>query len=297
MFPSWSRSYALVQQSWNVLKQDKEIMIFPVLSGLVSMAVGASFIVPIVLMLMHQGNAPHPAGTHEKVHIEAAWYAYMFLFYLCSYFVTIFFNVGVMKCAAIRMDGGDPTVADGFKGAFAHIGGIFMWSLVSATIGMILRAIERRAGLLGSIAASILGIAWTFLTYFAVPVIIFENTDALTAIKRSGELFKRTWGEAVVGQSGMGLVFGVLSLLGLFPIVAAVFLLSQGSVAVPVAVMLVATAIAYWIAIAVVSAALQGVYHVALYRYASTGQIAGGFSQDLVAGNWVPKTARAGFFG
>lgn len=287
MFGSFSRSYELVRTSWNVLRQDKEIMVFPVLSGLISLGVAATFVVPLIVFAL---NAPDGAKSLEEKW-EPIYYVYMFAFYLVSYFVTVFFNVGVMKCAAIRMDGGDPTVADGFRGAFAHVGGIFAWSLVSATVGLLLRMLENKSQLLGKIVASLIGVAWALLTYFAVPVIIFENASVGDAIRRSGTLFKKTWGEAVVGEAGMGLFFGLLALVGAIPLGIAIMLATQGSLAIPLAVMIGAGVLIYWVALAVVSAALQGVFHVALYRFAATGQVAPGFSQDLVSGHWHPKTA------
>lgn len=291
MFNSVSRSYQLVRHSWAVLKQDKEILIFPVLSGIASLAVAASFIVPLVVLGMHDQAATTADGQshHAEFRMNAAWYAYSFLFYLASYFITIFFNVGVMHCASIRMNGGDPTVADGFKGAFARIGAIFLWSLVSATVGMVLRAISERAGLIGKIVTSLLGVAWSILTYFAVPVMIFEGAGVGKSIKRSGELIKKTWGEALVGQGGMGLFFSLLFLLGLIPAGIGVWLAAQGTAGVLVAVVLGAATLFYWIGLAVVSAALQGVFHVALYRYASTGQVSGGYPEELIARHWTPK--------
>src|SRR6185295_2327308 len=291
MFNRFSRSYQLVRHSWAVLKQDKEILIFPVLSGIASLAVAASFIVPLVIFGMHQPAETAPAGAHKdpEFQMQAAWYAYLFLFYLVSYFITIFFNVGVMHCASIRMNGGDPTVADGFKGAFARIGAIFMWSLVSATVGMILRAIEERAGIVGKIVSAIAGVAWSLLTYFAVPVMIFEGAGVFRSIRRSGELFKKSWGEAVIGESGMGLFFACLFLLGLIPAGLAVYLGAMGSAGVVLAVVLGAVALFYWIALAVISAALQGVFHVALYRYAATGQVPSEYPEELIQRHWRPK--------
>jgi hypothetical protein len=195
-----------------------------------------------------------------------------------------------MHCASIRMNGGDPTVADGFKGAFSRIGAIFMWSLVSATVGMILRAIAERAGLIGRIITSLLGVAWSILTYFAVPVMIFEGAGVGRSIKRSGELIKKTWGEALVAQSGMGLFFGMLFLLGLIPLFGSIFLAAQGSLGAIVAVIVGAAVVFYWIGLGVVSAALQGVFHVALYRYASTGVVPSGYPEELIARHWKPKS-------
>ncbi|NUN50114.1 MAG: hypothetical protein HUU15_14905 [Candidatus Brocadiae bacterium] len=291
MFHSISRSYALVCHSWNVLKRDKEIMIFPVLSALASLLVAASFIVPVVMYQMAHPSSGSTAqgGRQGEFEMQTAWYVYTFLFYVVSYFITIFFNVGVMHCAAKRMDGGDPTVADGFHGALSHIGSIFMWSLVSATVGMVLRAISERSGLIGRIVVSFLGIGWSLLTYFAVPVMIFEGVGAFDAIKRSGTLFKRTWGETVVGEAGMGLFFGLLAMIGLVPIGLAIFLAMQGTLGIGLGITLGASVLVYWIALGVISAALQGVFHVALYRYASTGRISGDYPQERIAAQWRAK--------
>lgn len=291
MFESISRSYQLVRHSWAVLKQDKEIMIFPVLSGFASLAIAASFIVPLILFGLHHSAEAGAAGAsrHTEVHVQGAWYAYGFLFYLTSYFITIFFNVGVMQCANIRMNGGNPTIGDGFRGAFSRLGAIFLWSIVSATVGMVLRVIEERAGLVGKIVSSIAGVAWSILTYFAVPVMIFEGAGVGRSIKRSGELIRKTWGEALVAQGGMGLFFGLLFLLGLVPIALAIFLGAQGSLGILAAVMMGAAAVFYWIALAVISTALKGVFHVALYRYAATGVVPAGYPEDLVARHWRPK--------
>jgi hypothetical protein len=283
MFGSFSRSYQLVRHSWAILRQDKEILIFPVLSGAASIALAASFIVPLLLFGDHE-------TTDNKMKIDVWWYVFTFLFYLVSYFITIFFNVGVMHCASIRMNGGDPTVADGFQGAISHIVQIIVWSAISATVGMILRVIEERAAIVGKIVASILGLGWSFLTYFAVPVMIFEGKNAKRALKRSAELFKKTWGETVVGQAGIGLFFGWLAVAGAVPVAGAIFLASQAMLPTVVAILIIAVAILYWIALGVVSAALKGIFNVALYRYAATGQVVAGFPEDAIARHWQPKS-------
>ena len=118
---------------------------------------------------------------------------------------------------------------------------------------------------------------------------IFEGAGVGRSIRRAAELFKKTWGETVVGQAGMGLFFGLLSLLGAIPIALAGVLATQGTLGVAAAVLLGSGAIFYWIALAVVSAALKGVFHVALYRYAASGQVPAEFPTELIAGQWRPK--------
>jgi hypothetical protein len=281
MFGSFSRSYQLVRHSWAILRQDKEILIFPILSGIASTALAASFLIPFVL-------STHQDSAEQKIRIDFWWYLFTFLFYLVSYFITIFFNVGVMHCASIRMSGGKPSIGDGFQGAISHVVPILVWSLISATAGVILKVIEQRLALVGRLVASILGLGWSFLTYFALPVMIFEDRSAGRAMKRSAELFKRTWGEAVVGQAGLGVFFGWLAVAGAIPVALAVFLAAQGTLGAAVATLVIAVAIVYWIALAVVAAALKGIFNVALYRFAATGR-AGGFPPELIAGHWEPK--------
>src|SRR5436190_4567174 len=239
MFGSFSRSYQLVRHSWTILRQDKEILFFPIISGVLSIALAASFLIPLVLYA-------HEDPADQKVRIDFWWYLFTFLFYLVSYFITTFFNVGVMHCASIRMSGGDPTIGDGFQGAISNIVPILVWSLISATVGVILRFIEQRLALVGRIVASVLGLGWSFLTYFVVPVMIFEGKSARRAMKRSAELFKRTWGESVVGQAGMGLFFGWLAVAGAVPVALAVFLASQGTLGAAAATLVIAVAIFYW---------------------------------------------------
>lgn len=49
MFARIARSWELMKQSWQVLRQDKELMLFPIISTLACLLVMASFVTPIVL--------------------------------------------------------------------------------------------------------------------------------------------------------------------------------------------------------------------------------------------------------
>ena len=66
----------------------------------------------------------------------------------------------------MRLEGKDPTVADGFRAAFNRLHNIFGWALVSATVGLILRIIEDRSEKIGRIVSGLLGMAWTADTIF-----------------------------------------------------------------------------------------------------------------------------------
>src|SRR6266571_1096655 len=128
------------------------------------------------------------------------------------FFVSIYFNAAVMGAAMIRLNGGDPTISDGLKVARANIRRIAGWALLTATVGLILRAIAERFGFLGRIIAGALGAAWGIITYLVVPVLIFEKIGPWAAVKRSGSLLRQTWGEAAGGYFSLGAIIVLLAL-------------------------------------------------------------------------------------
>ena len=202
MFGKISYTFSLMSASWQVLKKDKELLVFPLLSGICCLLVIASFAVPVFMT----GSYAPPAGEATTAQ-QVAYYLTLFAFYFCNYFVIIFFNAAVISCAVIRLAGGDPTVSDGLRAAFSRIHLIAAWALVSATVGVVLRILEDRSRTVGRIVISLLGAAWAVVTYLAVPVLVVEQAGPLTAFKRSARLLKDTWGEQLVGGFSFGLVF------------------------------------------------------------------------------------------
>ena len=194
----------------------------------------------------------------------------------------------------MRLNGRDPTFKDGIKNAWKHIGNIFVWSIITATVGLILRMIvdrienSERLGpvgkIVGMIFVGIFGMVWGFLTFFVIPVMIFENKNAFESIKHSGSLFKKTWGENVIGQFSMGMVFGLLSLIGV-----GIFLPAFLSGSLPVIVIVGAFAVLYWILLAIVSTSLNGIFVAAMYNYAKTGKVPSAYSPELVKGAFKAK--------
>lgn len=254
------RGWQLAKMSLRIVRKDKEILLFPFLSAVVTLTILASFFVGM-LFAMDFG-----AGDFEG--FSWAFFAFWVAFYLVSFFVAVFFNVAVIGCATIRMNGGDPTVRDGLRIAGENIKYILMWTLFAATIGVILRAILEKAGILGKFVVGALGVAFTIAAYFAVPVFVYEKLGPWKALKRSVSLFKNTWGEAIAGNLGLGIVFFLLALAGLLPIVAGAYLMTFWSVVIGFGI-----AVIYWIVLALVYSAAQSVLVAALYRYATTGKI------------------------
>src|SRR5262249_54953434 len=199
-----------------VLRTDKQLIVFPILSGICCLLVLLSFVLPFVLSpqllnlvdnQVNQGQVP--------------WWGYVvaFAFYFCNYFVIVFFNSALISCALMRFNGLEPTLGDGFKAAAARLPQILAWALVSATVGVLLKIIENSSEKVGQFIAGLLGLVWGVLTYFVVPVLVVEKLGPIDAIKRSAAILRKTWGESLVANLGIGLIMMVLFLVALLPAV------------------------------------------------------------------------------
>lgn len=280
MFERLSRSWELTKASLAVLSADKELLIYPLLSGLASVLVLITFAVPAVLA----GLGDRLATGDDGVRVLGAIVA--FCFYVTQYFVILFCNTALVGAALIRLRGGDPTVGDGFRIAFQRLGVILGYAVVSATVGMVLRAIAQRGGVLGRIVSSFFGLAWGLATFLVVPVLVVEGVGPIEAVKRSAAYLKKTWGEQLAGNLGLGAVFGLLTFavagLGIAGIIAAAALESGLLLGLAVVGM-----VAAFVAIGLVSSALGGIYAAAVYRYAVDGQAGAFFPERLVKDAFV----------
>jgi hypothetical protein len=273
------RSWDLVKASWSVLRADKELLLFPVASTIVTLIVVALFAIPV---LATDGPSRWVDGQWSIVDLVL-----LFLFYVITSAVVIFCNAALVGAANIRLQGGDPTVRDGFRIALSHIGSILGWAVITATVGMVLRALRERGGIVGVIAAAIGGVAWSLITFLVVPILVIEGVGPVDAIRRSGELLRKTWGEQIVGNASIGLVFGLLAVVVALAGFALAGIVSAG--AWPLGVGLGAITLAVVLALSLLGGTLSGIFTVALYRYATTGQPGGTFDVEAMNSAFRPK--------
>ena len=281
MAGTFSRSVQIFKESFEVLRQDKELVLFPIISGIITILITVSFMLPLAFLF---------ANDNGDFKMNPFYYVVIFVLYLLGYFVVIFFNTGLIACAHIRLNGGDPSFRDGLHFAMNNLGKIFGWALISATVGLILRMIRERGGIFGAIAAGLVGIAWNLLTFFVIPVMIFENAGVFDSIKSSASLFKRTWGENVVLRFSVGFIIFLLALVGVIPIALAA--LTKSAVVI---ILVAAVVVIYWAVLGVLSASLNGIFAAALYNYATTGTVPSAYSPEVIAGAFEQKERR-GFF-
>jgi len=282
----FQRSLDLVKACWQVLKADKELIWFPIISSIAMLVVTILFLVPASALLGLFGAATGAEVSEGSI----LGYVIGFLWFFVAYFVSLYFNVALIGAALIRLDGGDPTLSDGIRIANSRLSKIAQYAAISAFISLVLQQIKERAGFLGGIIGFLGEAAWAIVSFLVLPILIVEDIGVFEAIQRSTAMLKKTWGEQLVGSGGMGLIFFLISLALIFVGGALIFVLAQLSGAL--AVLGVILLIVAFLVMGAISGALGGIYKAMLYRYAETGEVGLGMDAALVSGAFKPKRKR-----
>ncbi|MBI2675211.1 MAG: hypothetical protein HYX24_02035 [Candidatus Aenigmarchaeota archaeon] len=279
MFEAFSRSWEITKLSFDVIKKDRELLLFPLLAAIFSLIFSLAMLFPTVIALILKGIGPEAYGILE--------YVVIFLTYLGLAVIATFFNVCVVYTTKRRFEGGNATFGESIRFGLSKIHLILAWGLVSATVGLILRVIDsmaERAGKVGyillKITAFILGMAWSIVTIFVVPGMVYHNLGPFEAIKRSAETLKKTWGENLFRYFGLGLaqlVFVVLGLIGAF-----ILFFALGGLGAAGMIAAIAIAILYFLAVGLIFSAANTIFSTALYAYADTGKLPEGYSEEIV---------------
>jgi hypothetical protein len=213
-FTRLSNGWQLALNSFAVLKANRQLIIFPILSAIAMLLAISSF---VLAMFASAGWDAELLKEQSTV----ANYAILFLYYLVNYFIVVFFNTALVHCTHLYFNGEEPTVAKGLRFALTRIGAIFSWAIFAATVGTILRAIQDKVGTLGKIITGLIGIVWSVATFFVVPIIAYENLGPIAAFKRSASLMKEKWGESI----GASFSFGIIQFLAILLLAVPSFVL------------------------------------------------------------------------
>jgi nitrate reductase gamma subunit len=265
-FDRLSNGWKISMNSFKVLKENKQLVIFPILSGISLLLILSSFVTIMLAAAGWDTEAIEEPGQTTSI-------LYLFLYYLVNYFVVVFFNTALVHCTRLYFQGEEVTIEKGLRFSLSRIGSIFAWSMFAATVGTVLRLIQENAGWLGKILAGLIGIVWSVATFFVVPVIAYENVGPLQAFKRSSQLMKEKWGERL----GAGFSFGLVQIVALLVVGLPLFFI--GAIAHP-AVGIVLAVLGCLLVMAVISAA-QTIFVSAVYHNV-TGDPVQHFNQQLI---------------
>lgn len=272
------RGWGLTKKSWALLNEHRSLIRFPLYGAVATTLLAIVFLGP-GLYLFDQDEL---AGAIPLIVIGV---------YVLSV-VGFYFSVGLAACADLIFRGQEATVADGLAVARSRFSQICGWAAISTAISLVMGVLENQGGIGGEIAARLVGMAWSLVTFLAVPVIAIEGTGPFETLKRSASMFRERWGQQITGNIAIG---GAVGLLGILP---AVLLIAVGiaiwsSASFLGALLVVVGALVLAIAL-LISKALSGIFGVALYRYALDGETVGGFTQAELESAVKVKGGRRG---
>jgi hypothetical protein len=276
MFESLQRSWDLLSESLSLLARDKRLLLFPIISAITTILVNLTFLMP----LFASGMLSNVMLSDRLRHGDSATYGFLFVFYYINYFVTVFFNSALVAAAGMALEGAHVTLSAGLAVAGSRLGRIAYWTFIASTIGLVLRAIQNQAGRAGRAAAGLFGMAWSLVTYFIIPVMVFEDRPVFDSIDRSVKLFRKAWGEEATSGFGFGLIWMLASIPGFL-------LISFGGRARNLET--ATLGFFYFILLATLASAVRGIFTAALYRYAAHAEVPNWFSSHLIQGAFVSR--------
>ncbi len=280
----FDRSWKLAKSSFRVIKKDPELFAYVILSSIISFAVLLLFLLPIIF------SEFYVAFTGSLFAELASWMIY-FILYLCLFLVGTFFNFAIVYTTANRFSGHNAKFFESLKFAFSKLHLIFLWSLVSATVGIILKVLEnvgKRGGvgaIISQISRFILGMAWTISTIFVIPIMVYKGYGPVKSIKQSVKTLKKTWGEYLIKGVGFGLTLLTFLFVGLIigiPLAVLGFMINGllGGIMMLIIV-------AYCVILFMIFGLMNQVYNTALYIYAETGHIPQEFNENQLKGSFL----------
>jgi hypothetical protein len=199
IFTRFSNGWTIAMNSFSVLKANRQLILFPILSGISMILVITSF---VVILFASAG------WDTENIREQSTLvnYLFVFLYYLLNYFVIVFFNTALIHCTHLYFNGEEPTIRKGLQFSISRIGVILSWAAFAATVGTALRILQDNLGSIGKFVTGLIGIVWSVTTFFVVPVIAYENLGPIAAFKRSASLMKEKWGESLSASFSFFLV-------------------------------------------------------------------------------------------
>lgn len=280
-------SWLLFKEAWRFFKADPELFWVPIIFGIlcvfsVLILIGLLFFSLVGMELITAGEVEElPAGLG---------YGFVFLLYVATAFTYALSQASVVYTVSTRTRGGDATLGESIKAAFSFAGTLFVWSLITSTVGIILHVVSERSKLLGKVVAWLLGATWAVLTYFVVTAVVLEKQSAFPAIKRSGQVFKTTWGETFVSNISLGLTFFLAHVLAFLALVGFIVMAIITELTF---IYLVGFALyGLWLFIAIfVHEVLHAILKTLLFIYATEDTAPENFDQELLS-NMLARTTK-----
>jgi hypothetical protein len=277
-----ARTQEIMSAAWQIIKEDKQLLLLPIASSLCLMALTATIVVPVAV-----GSLTGASDAEELHQLASLPYVGLFLFYVTAYAIGIYFNAALACCALRKFEGKSASIIDGLRDATACLPQILGWAVVTTTVGLLLKMVERRSGFVGKLIVKVVGVAWSVATFLVVPVLVAEKKGPLDAVRESVQLLRKTWGEDLLAGLGFSLLYFLWAIPGAFA-----FLVGFGMIASHpmLALIIMVLAILYFPLLGLVLSTMSTIFDVVLYRFAKQGTVTSGFNRDLLETSFVTRS-------
>lgn len=263
---TFSDSWKLTKTAFRLIREDRALLVFPVVAGLAIVGVLAILAAGMFYLVL----PPYTDGSLAEPYVGLIVVAFVAAYFLMT-FLAVYCTAALVGAATLKLNGQQPSAADGWRVARSRLGRLIVWSILTATVGLAIQAISSRVrGVGGLLIAGIGGASWAIATYFILPVILYEDLGAWRSLARSARLFLSTFGRSFISNA----VVGLLITLG----VVVAFLLGLTGLAflgtsVYLGIGMLVVAIGVGAVVVLIGATAEGILRAALYRYATTGKV------------------------
>lgn len=266
------RGWELTKQSLAVLKANKRILIFPLIS-----TIGYTVLLSLIAKPLWHVERSYLISAHQStLKTVLGIMTLLTALFLCN-LIMIYCNSALIATMANYFKTKKLSLTYGLKAAKNCFPKIIMWTLFNTTIGFILRTFQSRLGQVTTIASLLLGIAWTIVSYFVVPILVLENVGSMQAIKQSAHALHKTWGRSLVSSIGLRLIPFAIRLIGLIPIAIALYI--GGATTLLIGFI---TAAILLVLLTIISSAASNILRAALYLYATDNNIALPYNTETI---------------
>jgi len=295
----------LFRTSVTVVRTHPKLLVFPIVTGLLTVMIALFFLAPVILLLLAphwiqggplQGLADRVGflrirhGVNFNFQVQPLGTALLAGMYLFNLFLATLSSVAFNSEILEALSGRPVSIQHGLEAALRRWKPVLFWSLLAGTVGLLIRALEERFAILGRLVAGVIGLAWSVASIFAIPILVREPalSNPFEVLSKSARTIKSTWGEMLAGYLGMQ----GTNLLVMW--CSIVYWLGSGALALVFSnAWILLIALGPWvfclIAYSYLASIASRVYLCALYLYASEGAVPGPFDASMMAAPFKAK--------
>ncbi len=262
-----SRSWRLTRTAWGMVRKDRAMVALALLgmtSGLIWLAV---FTIMGVYTDSDSGQGKVLVATLIALYPAT--------------FISVFFNVALASAANAALEGRRLSFGEALGESRKRLGKIALWSLLSAGVGAIMAELSSRLPGGARIAAWLVGAAWGLATLFVIPILATKSPTPgpITAVRESAGVVRKRWGEGISGTITITFWMVLVAIPAALLIGIGFAVIGSGPVGLGAA--LIAAGGLLLFSISALGSAVQQVFSLCLYQYATAGTVREFSEQDL----------------